>query len=209
LENNAMAFIPVPNCCMWELRFTLDNQQIENTLYATRDGGWDASSARNVGEALFNWWVEFMAPSLSDSLSLNSVHATDLSAADGFSTDFVPVASETGVVGGACLPNNCAICISFRTVARGRTGRGRNYIAGIPDTHVTLNTLDAADGLAYVAAYSNVDDVIADFDGTWCVVSRHLDGLPRDIGITRKITTVILTDLTIDSQRRRLPGRGT
>jgi hypothetical protein len=74
---------------------------------------------------------------------------------------------------------------------------------------VTLNTLDAADGLAYVAAYSNVDDVIADFDGTWCVVSRHLDGLPRDIGITRKITTVILTDLTIDSQRRRLPGRGT
>lgn len=204
-----MAFIPVPDTCMFELRFTLQGEHVENTLYGHLTGGWSASTARNVGDALIQWWIDNMSASLSDQISLDSVHCTDLSSSTGFSTDAVPETAPVGAVGGQCLPNNVAICISFRSQARGRSGRGRNYVCGIPDTHVSANTLDSADGIAFVDAYKLVDDVMSDFDATWVIVSRFLDGLPRDEGITRLITSVLLVDLTVDSQRRRLPGRGT
>jgi hypothetical protein len=203
-----MAFIPVNNCVMAELRFTLDGQKVENTLYFQRASAWTAPLGVLLGDHLYTWWVDNMAASLTDSLTLDSVHVTDLTAVDGFAVDFVPDVAETGVVGATSVPNNCAICISFRTEARGRTGRGRNYIMGMPQTHVTLNTLDTADGIAFVAAYNALPTVAGASAATWVVVSRFLDSLPRDIGITRSITTVILLDLTIDSQRRRLPGRG-
>jgi hypothetical protein len=203
-----MAFIPVVNCVMAELRFTLDGQKVENTLYFQRASAWTAPLGVLLGDHLYTWWVDNMAASLTDSLTLDSVHVTDLTAVDGFAVDFVPDVAETGVVGATSVPNNCAICISFRTEARGRTGRGRNYIMGMPQTHVTLNTLDTADGIAFVAAYNALPTVAGASAATWVVVSRFLDSLPRDVGITRSITTVILLDLTIDSQRRRLPGRG-
>jgi len=204
-----MAFIPVTNCVMAELRFTLDGQHVENTLYFQRASAWTAPLGVLLGDHLFTWWVDNMAPDLSDAISLDTVHVTDLTTVSGFAVDFVPAASEPGIVGNPSLPNNCAICISFRTEARGRTGRGRNYICGIPQSHVTLNTLDTGDGIDFVAAYNALPTVAGASAATWVVVSRFLDGAPRAAGLTRSITTVILQDLTIDSQRRRLPGRGT
>lgn len=204
-----MGFIPVTNCVMAELRFTLDAQHVENTLYFQRASPWTAPLGVLLGDHLFTWWVDNMAPSLSDSLSLDTVHVTDLTTVSGFAVDFVPTASENGVVGATAVPNNCAICISFRTEARGRTGRGRNYIMGMPQTHVTSNTLDTADGIAFVAAYNALPAVAGASAATWVVVSRNLDKVARTVGLTRSITTVLLQDLTIDSQRRRLPGRGT
>jgi len=204
-----MAFIPVPGVCMFELRFTLDGQHVENTLYARLEDGWSSGQAITMGGKLFDWWVANMAPSLSDQLSLDSVHGTDLENEEGFSVDFIPEASETGVIGGSSLPNNVAICITILTAARGRSGRGRNYICGIPQTHMAQNTLDTADGIAYVAAYNALPAVFDDLVATWVVVSRFTDGLPRDVGLSRTVTGVKLTDLSADSQRRRLPGRGT
>jgi len=204
-----MAFIPVPNTAMFELRFTLDGQKVENTVYGHKNEPWNTTDALAAGAGLFDNWVTNMAASLSDQLSLESVHITSLESDTAFSIDFVPGASEQVAVGGQCLPNNVAICVSFRSAARGRSGRGRNYVCGIPDTHVTANTLDTADGIAYVNYYNQIPAIMADVDATWVVVSRFLDGLPRDIGITRPIITVLLVDLTVDSQRRRLPGRGT
>jgi len=204
-----MAFIPVTNCVMAELRFTLDSQHVENTLYFQRASPWTAPLGVLLGSHLFDWWVTNMAPSLSDDLNLDSVHVTDLTTVSGFAVDFVPSASENGAIGGSSLPNNCAICISFRTEARGRTGRGRNYICGLPQSHVAENTLDTADGIAFVAAYNALPAVAGASAATWVVVSRHLDGAPRTTGLTRSIISVLLLDLIIDSQRRRLPGRGT
>jgi len=203
-----MPFIPVTNCVMAELRFTLDSQHVENTLYFQRASAWTAPLGVLLGDHLFTWWVDNMSPSLSTQINLDSVHVTDLTAVDSFAVDFVPAASENGVIGGSALPNNCAICISFRTAARGRTGRGRNYICGLPQTHVAQNTLDTADGVAFVAAYNALPTVAGASAATWVVVSRFLNGAPRTSGVTRSITTVLLDDLTIDSQRRRLPGRG-
>lgn len=204
-----MAFIPVTNTVMAELRFTLDGQQVENTLYFQRASPWTAPLGVLLGEHLLTWWTDFMADNLSDNIALDSVHVTDLTTVDGFAVDAVPDGSIPGVIGGDALPNNCAICISFRSEARGRSGRGRNYICGLARDSVVANTLTTGAGIAFVAAYNALPDVAGDSAATWVIVSRFLDGVPRDFGLTRSIITVILLDLTVDSQRRRLPGRGT
>lgn len=204
-----MAFIPVANTVMAELRFTLDGQQVENTLYFQRASPWTAPLGVLLGDHLLTWWEDNMSPALSDNIALDSVHVTDLTAVDGFAVDSVPDGSIPGAIGGDALPNNCAVCISFRSASRGRSGRGRNYICGLARDSVVANTLTSGAGISFVAAYNALPAVAGASAATWVIVSRFLDGAPRAAGITRSITTVILLDLTIDSQRRRLPGRGT
>jgi hypothetical protein len=51
-------------------------------------------------------------------------------------------------------------------------------------------------------------------DGTWVIASRFsgVDGdgkpIPRAVGVTTPVTSVVIVDGIVDSQRRRLPGRG-
>jgi hypothetical protein len=40
------------------------------------------------------------------------------------------------------------------------------------------------------------------------VLSRIQDGVPRDLALAQTVTSILTTDLFIDSQRRRLTGRG-
>jgi len=204
-----MAFVPVPETLMAELRQELSGQQVENTLYFKKSGGWTENDAIILGQALAESWEATMAPVLSVQLQLNSVHLTDLSSQFSFATDFVPAASIQGAVGGDCSPNNCALCVSFRSAARGRSGRGRNYVPGLAESLVSLNQFDPTAALEIVSFYQGLTALAVDADAQWVVVSRFENGLPREEGLARVVRTVLLVDLVIDSQRRRLPGRGT
>jgi len=51
--------------------------------------------------------------------------------------------------------------------------------------------------------------VVADGLGAdWVVVSRFHDNAPRTAGVVSFINAATVVDATVDSQRRRLPGRG-
>jgi len=112
------------------------------------------------------------------------------------------------------LPNNVAVTVSFRTGLSGRFARGRNYVSGLSEDAVVLNTVDSAVLADIQAGYEALQDVASDNTSTWVVVSRFsgVDGdgvpIPRVEGVTTPITAVIIVDSIIDSQRRRLPGRG-
>jgi len=60
-----------------------------------------------------------------------------------------------------------------------------------------------------VAAYDLLANLFIASGATWVIVSRFLDKAPRTTGISRTVSSVILVNLVADSQRRRLPGRGT
>lgn len=204
-----MAFVPVPETLMVELRQELSGQQVENTLYFKKSGGWTENDAGILGDELASKWTDVMAPVLSVQLQLTSIHLTDLSSQFSFATDFVPAASIPGEVGGDCTPNNCALCVSFRSAARGRSGRGRNYVAGLAESLVSLNQFDPTAAIEIVSFYQSLTAIALDVDAQWVVVSRWENGLPREEGLARVVRSVLLVDLVIDSQRRRLPGRGT
>lgn len=211
-----MAFIPVPNAVEARLIFSDDGQQAVNTLYFDAGGAPSIDDLLTLAEVLGTWWASQMAPLLCDTLTLNEVICSDLSIEAGLQTS-VGV-SASGAVTSEAAPNNVAACISFRTGLRGRNFRGRNYIAGVPNSAIGINTLTTDFIGGAVAAYQQLLETgSAPLPGlyTWSVVSRYSGvdpatgkPIPRTTGIFTHVNQVVFTDNVVDSQRRRLPGRG-
>ena len=105
-------------------------------------------------------------------------------------------------ISGSSLPGNVAFVLSFRTANRGRSGRGRNYIGGLNEDDVTGNLLTEAKANLFRDAYSAfLSEAL--FPYRWVVVSRYNDGVKRAEGLVQTVTTVLYTDLTVDSMRGR------
>lgn len=203
-----MPYQPVAATIGLELVFNLDNQIIENTLYVRKLGVLDIGDLLPVADAAIEWWAADMAPNLTNRLTLIRVVATDLSAQNGpsvLATGFLPA---SGAVNSDSVPSNCALCVSFRTNFRGRAFRGRNYVAGLAEANVTLNTVESALAESIRAGYENFPSHLPE-DFMHVVVTRRVNGVVQmPSALTNQVTAYVLTDLIIDSQRRRLPGRG-
>lgn len=210
-----MPFVPVPNTAEFEIIMTLDGQRIENTLYADLGAPWDAAALNAACDVLANWWVDNMAPLTSDQVTLLAVEGTSLE------SNTAPVGANsvgTPQVGlqGEPVPNNCALAVSFRTALRGRSFRGRNYVAGLAEADVNRSHVDATLVTQIEAAYNALVTAFGDapVGAAWVVVSRfsgvdvNHKPIPRTTGVTTPITSAHIVDDVIDSQRRRLPGRG-
>lgn len=210
-----MPFVVVLNTVMVEMRMQLDGQRVENTLYFHRDSGWELEDALSLGADLVTWWGTNYAARLTANLSLTEVFITDLSDPNSFGVSVLPEEATVGGSGLDYLPNNVAMCISFRTAGRGRSNRGRNYIPGIVRSDVVNNQIGSDWTEDLVGAYEELFTVATSHDATWNVVSRFSGvdpdtgkPIPRTTGITTPVTTPIFVDNFVDSQRRRLPGRG-
>lgn len=204
-----MAFIPAANVAMIEIRMGLDGQRVENVVYALRSSGWDTSSLTAMGLAIIDWWSTQAAPLYTNSQVLTEVFLTDLSTATSTAVSVVPDTATEGSLGFEPLPNNCALAISFRTASRGRSARGRNYISGIPTDNVSGNRVGGSYMDDWISAYMNLKSTIEGETAEHVVVSRRHNKVNRTSAVMFPITTYLFVDNVIDSQRRRLPGRGT
>jgi hypothetical protein len=204
-----MAFISVPGCVLAELIYSWQGQTCENTLYFGASGSITPTNMETLAAALATWWGDNYAPAISDDVSLQAVRVTDLSNEEAPSIEYNTSLPIPGENTSPSLPNNCALCVSFRTANRGRTARGRNYIVGLCENQTTNSQVDAGVPDFFTDAYSLLIGAGTFVTGyQWCVVSRYFQGIPRVSGIARPVTGVRVVDMVIDSQRRRLPGRG-
>lgn len=211
-----MPFVPVPNTVMAEIRMTLDGQKIENTLYFFNAGGPTVPNMTVLASDLEGWWVTNCAPLLPIDVTLREIVLTDLTTATGLQVTNALASPAAGTLGQPALPNNVSLAVSFRTAIRGRAYRGRNYIPCLTEGQVVNNTVSGAVVDAWRDAYDAILTVVTGgaSDYVWAVVSRYLgvdgDGkpIPRTVGNPEGITAVVVVDPTIDSMRRRLPGRG-
>lgn len=204
-----MAFIPVADTIEVELFQFLHGQKVENTLGFRLDGGFGAGEVIDLWNNLLIWWETTFSTDLSNNLSLRGAKITDLSSISAPAYEFnAPTPNPTGDDAVAALPGNVALCVSFRTLARGRSYRGRNYVCGLSENAVTGNTVDSTVVLALQAAYNGLRSL--PFDNPWehVVISRFNAGAPRTTGVATKVTSCVIVDPYVDSQRRRLTGRG-
>ena len=203
-----MPFVPVPNTIEVELRYLWAGQECENTLYFESPSPWTFITMESFASAIIGWWSGFIAPFISDQVTLREVYITDLTTQTSPATGFNSGLPIAGGQNSPSLPNNVALTVCFRTSNRGRSARGRNYVPGMVEAHVTNNTVDSTiiDGLE--TAYFELIGVASGEGVTWVVVSRQFNNVPRVTGARFLVREAVVIDPTVDSQRRRLPGRG-
>lgn len=204
-----MAFVPVPNTGIFELRFSLWGQQIENTLAFENSLPWDPSSLADQCQALYDWHVAELLPNLAADLVLREVYGTSLESDSAPVGSYVPPVPPAGGQIQTAEPGNVAFGVTFRTALRGRSYRGRNYVPGIPANQRVGNQVTASFSNLVVDAYTLLLDAYGDVIGTWVIASRYHNNAPRVTGVAIPVSVAVAVNLDIDSQRRRLTGRGT
>ncbi len=210
-----MPFVPCLKVAQIEIRMTADLQHVENTLYFHFVDAVTSIVLAEVGVAIHDWWVANLSPLMWSGVHLNEIVCTDLTSATGPQTTTASTVDDHGQIDDVPLPTNVSLAVSFRTANRGRSFRGRNYFVGIVEGQKSgANTVGDELITGLVDAYTALTDIASGFDATWVVVSRFHGvtsagvPIPRSAGISTEIETVLVVDNVIDSQRRRLPGRG-
>jgi hypothetical protein len=204
-----MEFIPVPNTMMCALIYDQAGEVTQNTLFFSRTFGLDPETLETAAAQLANWWFVYLSDWQSVNVQLRNVIAADLTTITSYVATYTPSSVTGGNSEAAPLPNNVSGCISFRTPFRGRSFRGRNYTVGMTlDFLASANTMTSAYMTAVQTAYNTLVTAPPEETLTWVVASRFSGGLPRAEGIVTPITSAGFANNVTDSQRRRLPGRG-
>lgn len=202
-----MPFQPCPGIAQVEFRCSFGGQDVENVIHWDRHGTWDLAELQALASGLINVWAVEVLALQSSLVTLREVYVKDLTEADGLEVTEVPPSALPGALSGDALPNNCALAVSLRTDRQGRSNRGRLYHYGFVETQVTHNTVAANIVTAITQAYQAIQAFFG-APGAWCVLSRYSGGDLREYGVGTDITAVVCRDATMDSMRRRLPGRG-
>lgn len=203
------AFIPFENVMACALRFTEFGQEIENVYHVRKDSGpLDTTDFEAVGLILHDWWEDHQQTAAPDVLSLNSIEIVDLTEESSGGMTYLLDLPLIGTVTAAHpLPLNVTVAIKWLTALRGRSYRGRTYYIGLQQEQVEDNALIGSMRSALVANYNAL---ISAFDTTaydLVVCSRVNNKIVRSVGVATRIISASV-DVNLDSQRRRLNGRG-
>lgn len=205
-----MPFIAVPDVAQVSMRYSVSGQQCENTLYFLAETTPGSSDLVDLATFCRGWRDVYLKPLQGVHCLFREAYAVSLTSATAPTGAYVENPPEAGDYTGTPLPNNVTVSVSFRTEGRGKSSRGRNYALGLTETALSSTlgqSIQATYAADLLAAYEEL--ITTPPTGwTWVIVSRYTNGAPRGTGIYIPITSVILADDTIDSQRRRLPGRG-
>jgi hypothetical protein len=205
-----MPNVPVANTVMVEWRMTLFGQQIENRLHIDNFSPPDQVGLMAFAVAAWNWWQNTYSVDIVEDCNLREVVCTDLSSANSSQAVYAPSTTVNGQLAGDPLPNEVAFCISLHTAFRGRSARGRWYVAGLAvGQRSDANTLDNTVAGNLVSSLQTYINAVATGTPRVIIVSYRTNNAPRVGGPVKfVVTAAAITDLILDSQKRRKPGIG-
>lgn len=197
-----------PNTAEATLTFIYNGQYCINKHNFLNTAGWDEGSLNNLGTAIREWWATELQASAPATLSLVEIEVVDLSPGSNLG---ITVQTGLPLVGGNAaqqLPNNVTIAVKKGTGLVGRSYRGRTFHIGLTEANVDLNVINASTQTLLQDAYDALKEPLGiAIPVDMCVLSETSGGVQRAEGICT-VVTGINVDPVIDSQRRRLPGRG-
>lgn len=199
-----MAFVPIPLCIQLRVQAELSGEPIENTFHALAvEAPYTAAGATALATAVRDAWQASMMPPLSTAYLALQVRALGQASASDFSVTVPFTGGPTGSNATGPLPANNAYVITHRTANRGRSFRGRTYVAGLVEGETSGNFVTQAWANAVLGGLNAVRTAITTAGYVMVVASRYANNAPRVQGITTAITGFNLRNLRVDSQRGR------
>lgn len=198
-------YVPGENVAQVEVIANALGVTMENTLYFQYSGGISAAELKGLCNDVCATWNSEHRLVMGAFLQVTQVYGTDLT------TDTSPTANAddllpfVGTVESDPLPLTNTLSISFRSAARGRSGRGRNYWMGLAESQVQGNFVLNTPAVVMQEAYEAMRGQDAVRDGwIWGVFSRRVNGAWRTAGLFRPITSVVVPALRVCSQDGRI-----
>lgn len=203
-----MAFIPTPNTIRVSFQFTWASQIVEISIAITKPTAWNATDMLTTLGDLETWATGNLLPNLSSDLSLYNLTATSQQSSSAPVVELGVSPPVAGSLANPSVANNVTLATTFLTALRGRSYRGRAYTPGIDRTQLTTSTRYLTSLVsAITAAYAAINASLTVAGAEHAVISTQNGGAPRVTGVATPVTGY-RTESFVDSQRRRLAGRG-
>lgn len=204
-----MAFQQVPLTTRCELVYSYKGQLAMNVLHYKSLDAATADDLEAFAEEMVSQWTTFLRPITHEDASLVAVRATSLDSEFAPGIEYTTGLPLAGSVTGTGLPSNVTVAVRFLTALRGRSYRGRAFQIGMGSTQIVDgdNEISTAYQTALRNAWIGLQSIESDPVFAQCIVSRVSGGEPRVTGVATDVTGVAV-DIVLDSQRRRLHGRG-
>lgn len=206
-----MATYPVPNnplVCKVAMIFAHDTRQVVNTFHVARATGWDITSMNALAVAVKNWWDTLYKLAVPASVALTQVQVRQYNPLAPLAFDFPVSPTIPGTRGFTQEAGNVSLTMSERSGLAGRAFRGRIFSVGVGEGDVSTD--DRASSALVVLLGNAIANLIFGSLPAGDILSIfHRPGpvpRPRDNTYT-PVQTYVMENI-IDSQRRRLPGRG-
>lgn len=205
-----MPFQTAPGTIGVVIHGRLSGETTNNDLYFFQNGADPTvGDCITIAQIVHDWWANAMLSLLPNTWQGVKVVAKNL-VVNGGAKGVISATDLVGAIGTEQAPNNVAPVVTFDTGQSGKSSHGRNYIPGIPNANVDVNTIDpdwatsVSNGYRFLLP-GGANDPSPYY---WSVLSRQSGGILLGAAIAVPVLNVYFTDLTVDSQRRRLPGRG-
>lgn len=203
-------FQAVPNVMRADFNYQVGGQYCVSSMYMRKATSCTLTDVTDFAQALYDdYWVALLRPLVTADFSQNGilVQALDTPSSPFYGLD-ADGATQNGTHGGMSIPSGSCLVTTFNTAERSRNGRGRIYTSGIPAGELADPVEVDSDFLAdFITCMQSLLTIATALSATLVVVSRWLHNVQRDEGVPITITSVT-ADRYIDSQRRRLFGRG-
>jgi hypothetical protein len=205
-------FQPVPDTIEVAIQGEYDGQLVENLVYAQADATVTADMVVEIATIVADWVASTFFDSVGVGYSHRRVVATDVSTPASFQTINTEHAGETGTVGGQALPGNCCIAVHRNTGLSGKKAKSRIYHPALTGTMLaTADTMNGGSSVLIVAAWDALRSAIEAG-----ISAGFIYGYPQRVLNAVRLGTAnfiqvfahSMVDLFLDSQRRRLEGRG-
>lgn len=191
---------------------TYDGQLVENKFYAQAVEVITSTMVDAMATVVAGWVHDTMLAHCNPSYVHSRVVARDLTSEASFESIDSSHAGEAGTVTGTPQPGNVTIAIHRATEFSGKKQKSRIYWPGLVNTY-----LSSPDVLTTVAATALIADlealrtaILDDSSATWAYgyPQRFIDKVRLTAANFIPVFGHTVTDLNLDSQRRRLKGRG-
>lgn len=202
-----MVFVPATDTVKVDFFQTWASQQVCNTVYYHLDTPWDEAAMNALGSDLVAWLNSDWKDAITSNCSFHTIKITDLTTQNSPGIEYttgLPIAGTNAI---ASVPNNVSVVYKWITGYRGRSYRGRWYVAGLQQVHVNNNTVDGAYITSMTTALNKLHNTIPTTGMTMVICSRYHNKAPRALAVCTEVVGGNM-NATVDSQRRRLPERG-
>lgn len=202
-------FIPAPKTASVEWIYSLGGVVAENQVHVEAATNFTDTMLADLWTLCKDWWVASLKPVIATTCSFNRLRCKALHASIAPVLDQVVLPAQIGSDSQTPLGNNVSFVVKLTTGNAGRSARGRWYVAGL--TALSSNngtTVNSGRAGAYVNAIGDLKANLEAAGLTLVITSFRNEKAWRSEAVNYPVLGVVYTDLNLDSQRRRLVGRG-